>query len=82
MSYAFPPELDRLVQETMATGGYEDQDELLISAIRTLNESKQRHDELRCEIKQRLARTGRGFAIPLDLDSFKAEARNRAANGS
>lgn len=36
MSYAFPPELDQLVRDKMATGEYASADELLLEAMRAL----------------------------------------------
>ena len=36
MSYAFPPELDRLVRDKLASGDYGSEDELLLEAMRAL----------------------------------------------
>jgi Arc/MetJ-type ribon-helix-helix transcriptional regulator len=38
VSYSFPPELSRLVREGLATGTYGSEDELLLEAVRVLNE--------------------------------------------
>jgi Arc/MetJ-type ribon-helix-helix transcriptional regulator len=36
MSYPFPPELDKLVKQQLATGEFKSEDELLLTALRTL----------------------------------------------
>ena len=36
MSYTFPPELDRLVRDKLATGEYASEEELLLEAMRAL----------------------------------------------
>jgi Arc/MetJ-type ribon-helix-helix transcriptional regulator len=36
MSYQFPPNIDRLVKEQMASGAYESEDDLLADALRAL----------------------------------------------
>ena len=36
MSYPFPPELDKLVKQQLATGEFNSEDELLLAALRTL----------------------------------------------
>jgi len=77
MSYAFPPDLDRLVQERMATGRYGTQDELLLQAMLALGELEQRHRELRDEIRERLDREGKPGAEPLDVTAFNAEMREQ-----
>lgn len=41
MSYHFPPEVDHLVRERMASGQYESEDALLIRALRLLAEYEQ-----------------------------------------
>lgn len=81
MSYAFPPELGQLVQEQMAVGGYATEEEMLINAIHALSELRSRREQLRSEIRGRISHSGQGLAIPLDLAAFKAEARQRSANG-
>ena len=41
MGYVLPPELDRLMRDTMASGGYASEDEVLRDALRTLAERDQ-----------------------------------------
>ena len=42
MGHPFSPEVDRLVQQHMATGHYASEDELLVEALRTL--ADERHE--------------------------------------
>ncbi len=37
MPYQFPPDLERLVEEQMATGGYDTEDDVLRDALRALS---------------------------------------------
>ena len=41
MSYQFPLELDRLVKRQLASGEYESEDEVLIAAMRSLEQQQQ-----------------------------------------
>jgi Arc/MetJ-type ribon-helix-helix transcriptional regulator len=41
MSYQFPPDLDKLVRERMATDNYSSEDELLRSALLALSEEEE-----------------------------------------
>lgn len=77
MSYGFPPALNQLIQQQMATGHYDSEDELLIDAIRALAEVSSRHVQLRTEIQSRLSKAGKEDSEPLDLEAFKEEARRR-----
>jgi putative addiction module CopG family antidote len=47
MSYPFPPDLQTLVGEQMASGKYASEDELLLSALRALAEEEQDLDAVR-----------------------------------
>ncbi len=79
MSYAFPPQLSLLVQQKMASGQYESEDDLLVDAIRALDDLREHHEQLRDEIGGRLEKAGQGHSQPLNRDAFKAEARRRLA---
>ena len=77
MSYAFPPDLQRAVDERMAAGGYSSADALLLNALRALDELERRHRELREEVQRRVAKAGQGQSAPLDVDALMAEGRRR-----
>lgn len=77
MSYAFPPDLQRVVDERMAAGGYDSPDELLLDAIRALDHVEKQYEEFRAEFRRRLDRRGKEPAAPLDIEALKAEGRRR-----
>lgn len=41
MPYPFPPELDRLIREELATGVYASEDDLLLAAVRALRDREE-----------------------------------------
>jgi Arc/MetJ-type ribon-helix-helix transcriptional regulator len=77
MSTAFPPELNRLIEAKMATGEYSSEAELIVDALHALDDVKARGEQLRQEIRSRLASADTDLSKPLDLEAFKAEARRR-----
>jgi Arc/MetJ-type ribon-helix-helix transcriptional regulator len=82
MTYPFPPELGRKVQELMSAGGYQSEDELLFDAMLALEDVAKREVELRTEIGRRLRNADASLSQLLDRFAFKAEARRQlGANG-
>jgi len=71
MSYAFPPELDRLVQKELATGVYASEDEVLLEAVRALRD----RDEVDAAIREGLDDVKAGRLRP--LHEVDAELRAR-----
>ena len=61
MSYLFPPALDRLVREELATGTYRSEDDVLVEAMQALRDP----DEAIAGIREGLS----------DLDSGRARGR-------
>ena len=61
MSYVFPPELERLVQEELATGAYTSEDDLLLEAMRALHDQ----NEAIAGIKEGIADLEAGRVRPL-----------------
>ena len=51
MSYAFPPELERLIRQELSTGVYASEDDLLLEAMRVLHD----RDEAIAGIKEGLS---------------------------
>ena len=75
MSRTFSPDLQQVIDERMAAGGYASEDELLLDAMLALEQLEKSHQLLRAEIQSRLDRSGKPPAEPLDIDAFKAEMR-------
>jgi putative addiction module CopG family antidote len=66
MSYSFPPELQQIVSQELASGNYSSENELLLDAVRLLH---QREEELRNFKAQLQGRLDRGEAIELESEA-------------
>ena len=62
MSYLFPPMLDRLVQEELASGAYKSEDDVLIEALQALRD----RDATIAGIREGVADLDAGRVRPLD----------------
>ena len=84
---SFSPELQQLVREELATGGYASEDELLLQAVRLLADRNRQRQELRRELQIGRDQLDRGEGIELDsdealgafLDEIEAEVNAEAA---
>ena len=66
MSYLFPPALDRLVREELATGTYRSEDDVLVEAMQALRD----RDEAIAGIREGLSDLDAGRVRPLgDVDA-------------
>lgn len=79
MGQQFSADIQRMVQEWMATGQYASEDEVLLDAMLALEGRARREEELRTEIRRRIGAASTSLSLPLDRDLFKAEARRRFA---
>lgn len=79
MSYAFPTELQQLIHDELATGSYADEDEVLMHAMRALQEREEAIRQWKAEIQDRLDSFERGEGIELEdeqaLRAFAAEIK-------
>ncbi len=66
MSYPFPPELQQLVQESLATGNYQSEDEVLLDAVRLLRQRTADARQFEQTLKTRLERLDRNEGIELE----------------
>ena len=66
MSYAFPGELQQLVQSELAKGVYANEDELLLVAVKALCEREEVSPQLRTEVQGRIDALDRGEGIELE----------------
>jgi Arc/MetJ-type ribon-helix-helix transcriptional regulator len=77
MSYPFPPALDRLVQEELATGAYRSEDDVLVEALQALRD----RDEAIAGIREGLSDWGAGRVhslndVDMELRTMHGIARN------
>ena len=68
------PELERYIEEKLASGAFATREELLAEALRTYRELEQDDDDsdLRELVAERLAQAERGEVASLDMESVKA----------
>ncbi len=81
MSASYSSELAELVKQELATGKYGSEEELLLAAVRSLQERDAWHDEFRRNLRRRLDRLDRGEGIELDdedaLKQFFEDVKSR-----
>jgi putative addiction module CopG family antidote len=77
MTETFPPDLQQFVQQQVASGHYESEDEFLSQAVRFYRDSGIRLEQLRENINDQLRRLDRGEGTKLAddaaLETFFAE---------
>jgi Arc/MetJ-type ribon-helix-helix transcriptional regulator len=66
MSYGFPSELQQLVREELATGGYSSEDELLLEAVHLLHQRQTDLRNFKSQLQNRLDRLDHGEGIELE----------------
>ena len=89
MPDTFPPDVERFVQQELASRAYGSRDELVADAVRLLRDSKGRLQQLREDIKGQLDLLDRGEGIELDddealaglFDDIEAEVDREMASG-
>jgi Arc/MetJ-type ribon-helix-helix transcriptional regulator len=62
MAYQFPPDVDKLVRDHMATGGYASEDDVLREALLAFGEFARCPDEVDEEYRQAVAAVQEGMA--------------------
>jgi antitoxin ParD1/3/4 len=77
-SFALPPDLLSFVQDKVASGSYETENEVIREALRLLRERDQvremRLAALRSDIQIGLDESARGLVAPLDIQEIKQSA--------
>jgi Arc/MetJ-type ribon-helix-helix transcriptional regulator len=82
MSYAFPTELQQLVENELLTGNYASEDEVLLDALTALRQREESHGRWKAEIQSRIASLDRGEGIELaDEQALRAFAEEVKAEG-
>ena len=66
MSYPFPAELQRLVQDRLSSGDYASEDEVLMEGVRLLCERDQHLQDFKAQLRERLNRLDRGEGTQLE----------------
>jgi len=79
MNVTLTPDLERLVDERVATGQYRSAVEVIREALRLLKERDAAFKELQRDIAAGLEQLDRGEADILDIAAIKAKARQQMA---
>ena len=66
MAYCFPPELQQIVRQELASGNYSSEDELLLEAVRLLHQREEDLRNFKAQLQGRLDRLDRGEVIELE----------------
>ena len=82
MSETYPPQVRQFVEQELASGSYQSEDELVIEALQVFRELKSRHQRLRTDVQESIAQAERGAVKPLDTEATKAEARRQFTENS
>jgi putative addiction module CopG family antidote len=77
MRTTLPPDVRQFVDNAIASGEYQSEDEVVISAVRVLRELNERHEALRRDIQQAIASLDREEGTPLNMDEIKSELSQR-----
>ena len=81
MNVSLTPELERLVDEKVASGLYESASEVIREALRLLRDRDEVRtlalEDLKRDIVAGLDQLERGDSAPLDIEAIKAEGRRR-----
>ncbi|MCO6457015.1 MAG: type II toxin-antitoxin system ParD family antitoxin [Pirellulaceae bacterium] len=82
MTEALPPDIQRFVDQAVASGEYDSPDACIVAALRAFRELRERHQQLRADIQHAIEQSQRGESRPLDMEAVKAEARRLHAQQS
>lgn len=80
MVFTMPPDLDAFVHQVVATGTFSSEEDVIVAALRLLQERERRLQELRDELLPSIEELNRGEGKPLDIEEIiaRAEARHAA----
>ncbi len=85
MSHPYPPEIQQLLHEGLASGRYQTEEEMILEAVRLLRDRDTELDQFKQNLKMRLGRLERGEGIELEddralrsfFDDIQARGRRR-----
>ncbi len=68
MAYSFPPDLQQLVHEELASGCYSSEDDLLLTAVKLLHQRQEDLREFKIRLQERLDRLDGGAGMELESE--------------
>ncbi|MGA2061690.1 MAG: type II toxin-antitoxin system ParD family antitoxin [Thermoguttaceae bacterium] len=80
MVFTMPSDLDAFVHQAVASGAFASEEDVIVAALRLLQEREKRLEELRAELIPSIEELDRGEGKPLDIEEIiaGAEARHTA----
>ncbi len=85
---ALPPDLGQFVQEQVAAGKYQTEQELVVDAVRVLRELQARQQQFHEEVRLGMEQLGRGEFVEYDdaglrglFDELRLRVQSRRAQG-
>ncbi|NUQ65188.1 MAG: hypothetical protein HUU20_22205 [Pirellulales bacterium] len=76
MSYSFPPNLQQLVQDALASGKYRDTEQMLVEAVQLLRDRDEQTERLPEDLAERIERLDGGEAT--ELQAFEHSSRDHS----
>ncbi len=73
MKHTYPPDIEQFVQETLQSGEYASEDDVVFATVRALREIKLKHQSLRSDVQFAIDEIERGQGERWDLGELKAE---------
>ena len=77
MDTSYPADVTDYMRQAIASGVYPDEQALVVDAVRSLREIREREEALRQEIEIGLAEADAGNVEPWDLDALKRKVHDR-----
>jgi antitoxin ParD1/3/4 len=75
MSMIIPSEFERFIEESVASGRYRSESELIVDALQLLRNRERKWDALRDDIHAGLHELENGDKMPLNFDEIKRRGR-------
>ena len=72
MNYDFPPEVDQLIRQQMATGQYDSEDQLLVDALNSLQSEREELSAIQASIES-LDRGEPGYPLQEAFDILRQQ---------
>jgi len=79
MTITVPPQLEEIIQQELASGKYESEDQVIAEALHLLQKRECKLNALREEIQVGIKQLDNGEGDPLDMASIKEEISKKLA---
>lgn len=82
MQHFFPADVADFVRQSLATGEYANEEDLVVDAVRWLRDVRLRREALRQDIQAAIAELNAEQGQPWEVESLKRELRSETAMGN